>query len=279
MHASLEPRGELTGAQAPATWTDASALSEVRTLAQQTKANRPANRHSAEHARWRARTLAFLEEVFGRDSHYYREFSRLSWAAGQFFIDECEVEYDVPMDQVIERKHDLAYLQQLETACGLLQAAGDELERRGIDAVYRGKNTPAESSGILRVLALAEHKLRKAFHVEPTAEKQVQEAFETLLHGADIPFTRESERIPYSSKTYIPDFVLQRLDLIVECKLCAHGREKAIIAEINDDILAYRTRYGNLIFVVYDTGEIRDVDRFAVSFEQQDHVLVRVVKH
>lgn len=279
VQATPEPSGSITGLRPRESWTDESALVEVRWLADQSKRDREADRHSAMHARWRARTFAFLEEIFGRDSHYYREFSRLTWAAGQYFIDECEVEYHVPVDQVVEKKHDRAYRQQLETARGLLQAAADELERRGIDAVYRGKNTPAESSGILRVLALVERKLRKAIHSEPTAEKQIQDAFETLLHGADIGFSRESERIAYSSKSYVPDFVLPRLDLVVEFKLCTNGREKAIIAEINDDIVAYRTRYGNLIFVVYDNGNIRDIDRFAASFEQQDHVLVRVVKH
>lgn len=56
-------------------------------------------------------------------------------------------------------------------------------------------------------------------------------------------------------------------------------REKEIIAEINDDILAYRTKYGNIIFGVYDLGYIRDVDRFAETLEGTEGVIVRVVKH
>ncbi len=63
-------------------------------------------------------------------------------------------------------------------------------------------------------------------------------------------------------------------------KLCNRPeREKEIIAEINDDILAYSSRFGNLLFVVYDLGFIRDIDRFASTFEQHEGVLVRVVKH
>jgi len=77
----------------------------------------------------------------------------------------------------------------------------------------------------------------------------------------------------------VPDFVLSRLNLAVEIKFCTNGREKDIIAEINDDIVAYRTKCANLIFVVCDLGFIRDVERFAASFEQQDHVMVCVVKH
>jgi hypothetical protein len=57
------------------------------------------------------------------------------------------------------------------------------------------------------------------------------------------------------------------------------GREKEIIAEMNDDILAYKAKYGNILFVVYDVGFIRDVDRFVSQFEQHEGVLVRVIKH
>ena len=91
---------------------------------------------------------------------------------------------------------------------------------------------------------------------------------------------RETDSIEYSSKTYIPDFSLSRIDLALEVKLAVRqGREKEIIGEINDDILAYKTNYGNLLFVVYDAGLIRDVDRFSSQFEQHDGVLVRVIKH
>lgn len=260
-------------------WTQDSALTEIHRLADEAGKQDPPGRHSADHTRWRAQTLAVLGEVFGQDSHYFREFSRYTWDAGYVLVDECEIEYDVPVDQVLEAKHDRAYRKRLQMARGLLQAAADELERRGIDAVYAAKNTPAESGGIMRVLGIAERKLRKAIRTKPTGEKEVQDAFETLLHGADVAFTRETERIAYSSKTYVPDFVLSRLNLAVEIKFCTNGREKDIIAEINDDIVAYRTKCANLIFVVCDLGFIRDVERFAASFEQQDHVMVCVVKH
>ena len=71
-----------------------------------------------------------------------------------------------------------------------------------------------------------------------------------------------------------------KLDLVTEIKLCSReGREKEIIAEINDDILAYRTKYGNLLFVVYDLGFIRDTDRCGRSLEEHETVMVRVIKH
>jgi hypothetical protein len=57
------------------------------------------------------------------------------------------------------------------------------------------------------------------------------------------------------------------------------NHEKELIAQVNDDILAYKTKYGNLLFIVYDCGQIRDLDRFTASFEAHGSVYVRVVKH
>ncbi len=114
----------------------------------------------------------------------------------------------------------------------------------------------------------------------PNHEREVQDAFENLLIGAGLDYSRESEAIEYSSKTYRPDFVLHGNNLVVELKLCNRGgREKEIIAEINDDILAYQQKFQSLLFVIYDCGVIRDVDRFTSSFEAHKNVIVRVVKH
>jgi hypothetical protein len=116
--------------------------------------------------------------------------------------------------------------------------------------------------------------------LQAAREKALQDAFENLLIGADIPYSRETKSIEYSSKTYRPDFTVDRADLAIELKVCLDGnREKALPGEINDDILAYAQAYGNLLFVIYDTGNIRDVDRFVANFEAQDNVVVRVVKH
>lgn len=66
----------------------------------------------------------------------------------------------------------------------------------------------------------------------------------------------------------------------MELKLCNRpDRERELIAEINDDILAYKTKYRNLIFAVYDLGLIRDIDRFSEAFESSEGVIVKVFKH
>jgi hypothetical protein len=226
--------------------------------------------------------VSVFEEVFGRDSRSFSSFIRLSWRReGSFLVGGVgDLEGAYHPQAAIDREHHKAYLEQLETARGLLLAAKDELERKGLESVYQGKDTGPEASLILKVINLAEFNLRKTIRNVPTAEKEIQDAFENLLIGADIPHSRETDSIEYSSKTYTPDFSVARADLAIEVKLSNRKeREKEIIAEINDDILAYSTKYGNLIFVIYDTGFIRDVERFTKHFEDREGVVVKVVKH
>jgi len=112
----------------------------------------------------------------------------------------------------------------------------------------------------------------------PEREKEIQDQFENLLIGADIEFEREGPHIDYSSKAYIPDFSFNSIDLAVEIKLCK-TEEKTFIQQINDDILAYKTKFNNLLFIIYDLGVIRDVDTFKQSFEETENVIVHVIKH
>lgn len=132
----------------------------------------------------------------------------------------------------------------------------------------------------MKLINLAEHSLRKIIRTKPECERELQDAFESLLIGADVPYKRETETVEYSSKTYTPDFTVPKINLAIELKLCGkQAREKEIIAEMNDDILAYGTKFGNLLFVVYDLGFVRDVDRFTGAFERNQNVVVLVVKH
>lgn len=120
-----------------------------------------------------------------------------------------------------------AYEQGLDFAQGLLESGIGLLKRKGIDAVYEGKDTPKEASEILKVEYVIENNLRKAIRRKPTKESEVSDVLETLFIGAGLDFTREKEHIVYSSKTYIPDFVFKRISTIVETKFCDRaGREK-----------------------------------------------------
>lgn len=226
--------------------------------------------------------MRVLEQVFGRGSRYYLSFAALDWAeSGSFIIGgPGDPEGSWNPQAAIERRHQQAHVRQLDAAKGFLQAALDDLARAGLSGVYEGKDTGPESSALIDILSVVERKLRKVLRQPPSREREVQDALENLLIGADIAYSRETDSIEYSSKTYVPDFSFPRLDLVVEVKLCgSQQREKEIIAEMNDDILAYRTKYGNQIFVVYDLGHIRDTDRFSTQFEETKGILVRVVKH
>lgn len=255
-------------------WTKELALQEIQRIIQEADHVAPEGPYSAAHVRWDLRTRRFLSDVFGQMSIYHRSFCALPWGkSGSFIVQGWDVQ------AAIDKQHFLAFVQQLETAKGLLQAAWDELNDSSLEDVYHGKDTPPESSAILRILNLVEHRLRKVIRNPPAKEQEVQDAIENLFVGADISYSREAESVEYSSKTYKPDFTIKQLDLAIEVKLCAReGREKEIIAEINDDILAYQTKFGNILFIVYDVGQIRDRERFASSFEAHENVMVLVVK-
>jgi len=266
----------------PHGWTKQRALQELGRLTAAIDQLTKGRRLSADHTRWMAKVLAFLEEVFGQDSRYFLTFASLAWAqTGSFIVGGPGApEESMNPQAAVERRHHQAYLRDLEVARGLLLAAADHLKRTDLSAVYQGRDTPPEASAIVRIINLAQHKLRKVIHSVPGDESDLQDAFESLLVGADIAYSRETERIEYSSKTYAPDFVVPKIGLAIEVKFCnQERREKEIIGEINDDILAYRTKYANLLFAVYDLGKIRDVDRFKASLESHENVVVVVIKH
>ena len=130
----------------------------------------------------------------------------------------------------------------------------------------------------MTIINLGEKKLRKLIREIPSKEKEIQDKFEDLLIANDIEYAKEFPHILYSSKQYIPDFSFEKLNLAVEVKLCK-AEEKLLIAQLNDDILAYRTKFKNILFIIYDLGTIRDLDNFKHSFDEYEDVIVQVVKH
>jgi len=256
-------------------WTKEEALKTLKKLAKEAEWLQNSKAFSTEHTLWVTKCLETFEEVFGPASRYYLSFAALTWRESQSFVIRA---WD--LQDAIDAKHYAAFRRDLGIAKGLLLAAVDYLKRRELAEVYNAKDTGPETSLIFKVLHLAEHQLRKVIRTLPEKESQVQDYFENLLIGADISYGREVDSIEYSSKTYIPDFSLPKINLAVEVKLCNRdGREKEIIAEINDDILAYQTKYENLLFIIYDSGYIRDKDLFSSSFEEHGNVTIRVVKH
>lgn len=261
-----------------ANWTKESAtarLAELIAEIEELPKDRP---FTAQHNRWSMNTIDFLQDIFGKNSKYYASFRQFTWQE----LSTRYISGGMNINQAVDRMNTEAYITQLKSARGFLQAALDKLTRSDdIASVYEGKNTGPESSNIVRIQTLAQNDLRKTIRSVPQREKEVQDAFENLLIGAGIEYTREGENIEYSVKFYNPDFTFKKLDLAVEIKLCnRRDREKELISELNDDIAGYKAKFGNILFVVYDAGGfMRDVDRFKGSFESHNNVIVVVVKH
>ena len=122
-------------------------------------------------------------------------------------------------------------------------------------------------------------KLRPSMFKDPDNEDDVQDAMEIMFNARGLDYRREKATIEYSSKQFVPDFTFENLNLAVEAKLCkSDSKEKAIIDEINADIPAYQTKYSRMIFVVYDLGFIRDVDKFKSGIEGNPGVRLLVIK-
>jgi hypothetical protein len=256
-------------------WTKKSALMELDNIISQIPSIMISGRGSEEHIRWWANSGRIIEEIFGGKSSYYVTFKAYNWS-----VKGSRIYPGWDINSEIKAANEEAFQDDLIQAKGLLMAAKDELLSSSITDVYHGKNTVPESSTIIKILSLIDNKLRKLVREKPLKETIIQDIFENLLIATDIPYERESPSISYSSKKYIPDFSFLQLDLIVEVKLCTEiTKEKFLIAQINDDILAYQTKFGNIIFIIYDLGQIRDTSRFSKSFENNDKIIIKIIKH
>jgi hypothetical protein len=235
---------------------------------------------SEAHTKWLATTLYLVENVFGRTSRIYLSLASLPWQRMGNILIPWHIRETEEYDDYTNELHHKAYLEQLDTAKGLLEAAIEAIEHYGIEKVYEEKSTSEDVGKTITLIDLAQYKLRKIMRTIPRDEKEVQDKFEDVLTSMDFKYLRDQETIAYSSKSYKPDFTFPEIDTALEIKLCNRaGREKEIIAEINDDILAYKTKYPNIVFLVYDLGHIRDIDRFKADIESQDRVIVLVIKH
>jgi hypothetical protein len=251
-------------------------INAIKNLIEQMPHIASAGLNSTEHIRWLFNCRSILEKTFGRNSTYYKSFAVLKWLeTGSYPIYIWET-----IEGARAEHNNRAFLQCMEIAQGIFLAAIDEIENsKDISDLYKDKRED-DSNLLIKLLNAVNNKFRIFFQEEPKNEKDVQNNFERLLVGCDFSYTREKEHIVYSTKTYVPDFVLNDLNLAAELKICnRETREKEIISEINDDILAYNTKYKNSMFVVYDIGHIRDVEQFKKSFKAYENVIIVVVKH
>ncbi|MFC5358140.1 hypothetical protein [Azospirillum himalayense] len=140
------------------------------------------------------------------------------------------------------------------------------------------------SASISQVQDLLSANLRKAIFNKPEKELDVQNSIEALLVGRgyqkSIDYDRESGKVKFSGKEFIPDFAFPSLKLSLEVKLIkSGGNVSKCIEEMSADIPAYLSVYENVLFCVYDLGEIRDVSEFQHGFQSHGGVRICVVKH
>jgi hypothetical protein len=255
-------------------WEKQEALNTISDLIHQLNSVRQSGRKSQDHMRWVTNALRILEEIFGRNSRYFQTLANFSWCE-----TGTKVIHGWDFANQMEQNHVIAFLNQINQAKGLLLAAQDQLKSSNISDVHEGegKIQVLETSKIITIMNLGEKKLRKLIREKPSKEKEVQDKFEDLLIANEIEYAKEFPHIMYSSKQYIPDFSFEKMNLAVEIKLCKND-EKVLIAQLNDDILAYRTKFKNILFIIYDLGNIRDIDNFKHSFDSDD-VIIQVIKH
>ena len=126
-------------------------------------------------------------------------------------------------------------------------------------------------------------RLRSAIFQKPELEVEIQNAIESLLLGRGLSkgtdYDRESGKVEFSGKEYIPDFIVPKMSLCIEVKLLRENRKSKIIEEISADITAYKKIYNRQLFVVYDLGVIQNELEFKRDIEMSVGVKVIIVKH
>lgn len=126
-------------------------------------------------------------------------------------------------------------------------------------------------------------RIRTVIFQKPEKEVEIQNAIESLLIGRGLAkgldYDKESGKLEFSGKEYIPDFIIPKMSLCIEVKLLREGRKSRIIEEISADITAYKKVYARQIYVVYDLGVIQNELEFKRDIENVDGVKVIIVKH
>jgi len=140
------------------------------------------------------------------------------------------------------------------------------------------------SAAISEIQDLLVANLRRVIFKTPESEVDVQNAIESLLVGRGyqkpMDYDRETGKVKFSGKEFIPDFVFRSYDLALEVKLIKTKQQiYNSIEEMSADIPAYLSAYKNVLFCVYDLGAIRDVNEFQNGLQRQGGVRVCVIKH
>jgi hypothetical protein len=220
---------------------------------------------------------------------------KLTWLK-DMFADLVPSDFDKSnLSLVNQHLHFVNYYYIEKKDFKMLKHNADDLVMRDIPALKRDldvfrrseitkeeRRMPESSVGhVSQVATDIQNNLRRLVRNRPNKEKEVQDHLEDLLALKGYEFQREKVTIPYSTKSYTPDFTSEYLNMAIDVKLCnSPNDEKSIIDEINADIPAYKTRYQYLLFVVYDIAIIRRLRDYTSDIEKNNsNVTVLVIKH
>ena len=131
---------------------------------------------------------------------------------------------------------------------------------------------------------IIENRFRTQFpKLPPSDEKEVQDHLQMFLdaqgYKRGLDYVRESGRVLFATKEYVPDFALVQSKTVIEVKILKDGSRKSkMIEEMNADYSAYTKEYNSIIYLVYDLGFISNVEEFKRDFEAKGNVKVVVIK-
>jgi len=161
----------------------------------------------------------------------------------------------------------------------------EEAERLEIDTKNDGIAPEAlsERFSYTNVANIIEARFRTQFSDPPEDEKMVQLQLQRFLdaqgYEKGMDYVRESGKISFAGREYIPDFVIGQ-STVIEVKFLKDRNHKSrIVEQMNADYSAYTKEYRFLIFLVYDMGVISDAKEFKRDFEDKGNVKVIVIKH
>jgi len=199
-------------------WTKESAISRLNHLIAKIDYLKKEAPESAEHKRWELGVLTILMEVFGRTSFCFQKFSALTFQKPRdaYTAALAERTSNASIERTVNQIRWEGFQTGLESARGILQAAGDQLESANLEDVFQDLTFGSESNATIKLINVAKQKLRKVTRKVPEKEKEVQDSFENILIGAGILYSREADNIEYSSKTYIPDFTFPACNLALD---------------------------------------------------------------
>ncbi len=116
-------------------WTKNSALEELQRLIEEIDVLKRTAPFSAEHVRWQTNCYQFFKDVFGGASLYSRSFYALTFSIRGNRILPAMVGGIIAAQKLVRQE---AYVDDLESAKGILMGALDHLNRVGIKKVFAG---------------------------------------------------------------------------------------------------------------------------------------------